>query len=86
MGPITIGSRVRVSCAFVPHSFGAISVRLKHGTTKLRYSHYQITLSARGTSITNFGKIQFFLIPKRTMEQNTLSKSNPSNKFSILQI
>ena len=38
-GPITIGLRFRdtISCAFIPHSVGASSVRVRQDTTKSCY-------------------------------------------------
>ena len=41
--------------------------------------------TAQGSTLTNFGKIQLFVVPTQTMEQNKLL-SRPFKKNSISQI
>ena len=42
--------------------------------------------TAQGSTLTNYGKIQFFLVPTRTMEQNKLLKKPFKQTFHITDI
>ena len=45
-----------------------------------------ILATAQGSSLTNYGKIQLFLVPTRTMEQNKLMSKPFKQTFQITDI